>query len=308
MSVPKYNELFNPLLTALADGKIHPLKEIRSEVAESMHLSDEDLAERLPSGTNKYNDRINWANTYLKKAGLIRSPERAKIQITEEGEKLLSSGTIVTLDLLQSTYPEFSKFYIGSKKDSSFSNKKIPQQSVSSTMQNAEESPQETLERVYAAINDQLAEELLEEIMNQTPAFFENLVVDLMKSMGYGEGTTTRETISSDGGIDGIMYEDRLGFDLIYIQAKRWDPDKTVGRPVLQAFAGAMMGPPKVDKGLFITTAHFSKEAKQYADDQHIILIDGRRLSELMVEYDVGVTTQKTYRIKRIDSDYFSES
>ena len=259
MSVPKYDEFFTPVLKVLEDGKVHSLKEVRSEIAESMHLSEEDLAERLPSGANMYNVRTSWANTYLKKAGLIRSPKRGQMQITEEGKKLLDSGMTVTLDLLQSRYPEFSKFYVGSKKDSSDSNKKIPQQSVSPTVRDAEESPQETLERVYATINDQLAEDLLEEIMNQTPAFFENLVVDLMKSMGYGEGTTTRETISSDGGIDGIMYEDRLGFNLIYIQAKRWEPDKAVGRPALQAFAGAMMGPPKVDKGLFITTAHFPK-------------------------------------------------
>ena len=315
MSVPPFKEFLTPVLAALGDGEVHSFKDVKSEVAESMHLTEEDLAERVPSGNlTRFNNMINWARTYLKKAGLVIVPKRSYIQITEEGKKLLASGETITDELLISRYPEYAKFRGAAGKGSSKPDGEAPAQPAgpavpdSPVVEDVGETPQETMDRVYATINDQLAEDLLEEVMSQSPAFFENLVIDLLKSMGYGEGSTTREKISSDGGIDGIMHEDRLGFNLIYIQAKRWDPEKTVGRPVLQAFAGAMMGPPRVDKGLFITTAHFSKEAKQYADDQHIILIDGKRLSELMVEYDVGVTTQKTYRIKRIDSDYFSES
>ncbi len=142
--------------------------------------------------------------------------------------------------------------------------------------------------------------------MPQPPAFFENLVVDLMRSMNYGAGFVTKS--SGDGGIDGIIPEDRLGFSLIYIQAKRWDPKTTITKPEIQKFAGAMMGPPKVEKGLFITTAQFSQGARDFADAQHIILVDGQRLTELMIEYGLGVSVQSTYSIKRIDSDYFADN
>ena len=169
-----------------------------------------------------------------------------------------------------------------------------------------EETPQETFERVYQSINDALADDLLAMIMNQSPDFFEALVVDLMRAMGYGDGFVTKS--SNDGGIDGIIHEDKLGFNLIYIQAKRWKTDTTITKPEIQKFAGAMMGPPKVEKGLFITTAKFSPGARQFADAQHIILVDGQKLTELMIEYELGVSTQKTYKIKRIDSDYFSDN
>ena len=169
----------------------------------------------------------------------------------------------------------------------------------------AEETPQETFDRVYDTINGQLADELLTEIMAQSAVFFENLVVDLMKAMNYGDGFVTKS--SGGDGIDGIIHEDKLGFNLIYIQAKRWSAEKTIGKPEIQKFAGAMMGPPRIEKGLFITTARFSPGAKAYADAQHIILVDGRRLTELMIEYGLGVSTQKTYEIKRIDSDYFAD-
>ena len=171
-------------------------------------------------------------------------------------------------------------------------------------VEDTQETPQEALERAYALINDQLADDLLTEVLQQSPAFFEQLVVDLMKAMNYGEGFVTK--YSGDDGIDGIIHEDRLGFNLIYIQAKRWKPDITIGKPELQKFAGAMMGPPKVEKGLFITTAKFSPKAQEFANAQHIILVDGKRLTDLMIEYGVGVSTQKTYFIKRVDSDYFS--
>ena len=170
----------------------------------------------------------------------------------------------------------------------------------------AEETPQETFERVYKSISDALADDLLTEIMNQSSDFFESLVVNLMQAMGYGDGFVTKS--SNDGGIDGIIHEDRLGFNLIYIQAKRWKTDTTITKPEIQKFAGAMMGPPKIEKGLFITTAKFSPGAKQFADAQHIILVDGQKLAELMIEYELGVSTQKIYKIKRIDSDFFNEA
>ena len=217
--------------------------------------------------------------------------------ITERGKALLSSGEVITNALLEEKYPEFAEFR----------RKKTLDKVIDVTdAVLAEETPQEVLDRVYGTINEQLADDLLVEIMGQSAKFFEILVVDLMKAMNYGDGFVTK--LSGDDGIDGIVHEDKLGFNLIYIQAKRWNPNTTIGKPEIQKFAGAMMGPPKVEKGLFITTAKFSHGAKDYANAQHIILVDGKKLTELMIEHELGVSTQKSYRIKRIDTDYFADT
>ena len=306
MPIPKYYELYMPFLSAVMDGEVHTLKEIKSKVSNSLHLSEADLAERISSGQTVFDNRIGWSRTYLKKAGLISSPQRAHFVITEEGKHLFNSGEIITDDLLAERYPEFAAFkgiqpHVDPTENTLSSNPAADAESIEET-----ETPQETLERAYGLINDQLADDLLTEIMNQTPGFFENLVVDLMRGMGYGDGFVTKT--SGDEGIDGIIHEDKLGFNLIYIQAKRWNPETTIGRPEIQKFAGAMMGPPKVENGLFITTAHFSDAAQKYADAQHIILVDGKKLCELMIEYGIGVSTVKSYKIKRLDSDYFSDN
>lgn len=298
MGLPKYYELYSPFLSAINDDKIHTLKEIKNYIKNELNIKDNEISERLPSGNQTiYDNRISWTVTYLKKAGLIISPKRANFQITSEGKKLLESGVNITDKLLADKYPDFADFKDG---------KKIIENTSDYIGQDIVGTPQETFERVYKMINEQLADDLLTEIMNQSSMFFENLVVDLMKSMGYGDGFVTKA--SGDGGIDGIIHEDKLGFNLIYIQAKRWNPNTTIGKPEIQKFAGAMMGPPKVEKGLFITTAKYSQGAKEFADAQHIILIDGKKLTELMIEYNIGVSIQKTYSIKRIDSDYFSEN
>ena len=248
----------------------------------------------LPSGgMGVFVNRIGWARTYLKKAGLVDSPKRGYVQITEEGRRVLGADIAITNNYLM-RYPSFAEFQ----------NRTVPQDKPEE-VQEVSETPQETLDRVYKTINSELAEELLSEIMRQSPSFFETLVVDLMKAMGYGDGFVTKA--SGDDGIDGIIHEDKLGFNLIYIQAKRWNPSVSIGKPEIQKFAGAMMGPPKIEKGLFITTAHFSQGARDYGEAQHIILVDGQKLTKLMIEYGLGVATQKTYLIKRVDSDYFAE-
>lgn len=301
MSLPKYNELYSPFLAAIQDGMPHNISKVKDAIAEQLQLSVESLSEQLPSGTQTvFANRVGWAKTYLKKAGLIESPKRAFVSITSEGKKLLASGVEITDSYLMEKYPAFKDFKKGPSELS------LESQVVSSPLTASEETPQETFERVYKSINDALADDLLTEIMNQSSDFFESLVVDLMRAMGYGDGFVTKS--SNDGGIDGIIHEDKLGFNLIYIQAKRWKPDTTITKPEIQKFAGAMMGPPKVEKGLFITTAKFSPGARQFAEAQHIILVDGQKLTELMIEYELGVTTQKTYKIKRIDSDYFSDN
>lgn len=297
MSLPKYNELYRPILSALSSGEMRSLNEIKSEVASSLKISEEALSERLPSGNQPiFDNRVGWARSYLKKAGLIEAPQRSYLQITEEGRKLYASGVTITNALLANKYPAFAEF-VGKKKEEA--------EAAAAEQKDEEETPQETFERVFKSINDQLADDLLTELMNQSPDFFESLVVDLMRAMGYGDGFVTKH--SNDGGIDGVIHEDKLGFNLIYIQAKRWNPDTTIGKPEIQKFAGAMMGPPRIEKGLFITTAKFSQGAKSFADAQHIILVDGQKLTELMIEYELGVATQKAYKIKRIDTDYFSD-
>lgn len=295
MSLPKYSELYLPFLTTIQDGAVHSVKEVRDRLASSLHLSEDDLSQLISSNHQSvWASRFGWANTYLKKAGLVIAPKAGHCQITDEGKRLLNSGVDITNHYLAEHYPAFEAFVKGKKN--------IPPDAP--IPPDASETPPETLERVYSIINEQLADELLTAIIGQTPSFFETLVVDLLKAMGYGDGFVTKAT--GDGGVDGIIHEDKLGFNLIYIQAKRWNKDSVIGKPEIQKFAGAMMGPPKVEKGLFITTAKFSQGAMDFAKAQHIILVDGEKLTELMIEYNLGVSAQKTYQIKRIDSDYFS--
>ncbi len=303
MAIPKYNELYRLVLLSLQDGGTHSMKEVRDFIISTLHLTEQDLAETLPSNPKSsiFSGRVGWAKTYLLKAQMIDSPQRGHIFITPSGKALLESGISITNTVLAQKCPEFLDFY--RRKNSGSDSITLAPDEVQAEVP---ETPQETFDRVYAIINEQLADDLLAEVLNQTPAFFEQLVVDLMKAMNYGEGFVTK--YSGDDGIDGIIHEDQLGFNLIYIQAKRWKPDVTIGKPELQKFAGAMMGPPRVEKGLFITTAKFSPKARDFANAQHIILVDGKRLTELMIEYGVGVSTQKAYLIKRVDSDYFSDN
>lgn len=303
MAIPKYNELYRLVLLSLQDGGTHSMKEVRDFIISTLHLTEQDLAETLPSNpkSSVFSGRVGWAKTYLLKAQMIDSPQRGHIFITPSGKALLESGISITNTVLAQKCPEFLDFY--RRKNSGSDSITLAPDEVQAE---APETPQETFDRVYAIINEQLADDFLAEVLNQTPAFFEQLVVDLMKAMNYGEGFVTK--YSGDDGIDGIIHEDQLGFNLIYIQAKRWKPDVTIGKPELQKFAGAMMGPPRVEKGLFITTAKFSPKARDFANAQHIILVDGKRLTELMIEYGVGVSTQKAYLIKRVDSDYFSDN
>lgn len=303
MAIPKYNELYRLVLLSLQDGGTHSMKEVRDFIISTLHLTEQDLAETLPSNpkSSVFSGRVGWAKTYLLKAQMIDSPQRGHIFITPSGKLCMESGISITNTVLAQKCPEFLDFY--RRKNSGSDSITLAPDEVQAE---APETPQETFDRVYAIINEQLADDLLAEVLNQTPAFFEQLVVDLMKAMNYGEGFVTK--YSGDDGIDGIIHEDQLGFNLIYIQAKRWKPDVTIGKPELQKFAGAMMGPPRVEKGLFITTAKFSPKARDFANAQHIILVDGKRLTELMIEYGVGVSTQKAYLIKRVDSDYFSDN
>lgn len=306
MAVPKFFEFFPVVLQILLDKSEKSVKQIREEAILSLHVSEEDCKELLPSGRQRTVDnRVNWAITYLKNAGLIVAVRRGIYIITPEGKKAYAdAGMSLDLSYLE-RYESFRAFH-GSSIDKPIgtTNSEIP----------VEDTPLDMFERAFSQINAALAEDLLSAVMEHSPSFFEQLVVDLLLKMGYGSSIDSSGFVvgqSGDEGIDGIIREDKLGFSSIYIQAKRWDPaSMTVGRPEIQKFVGALAGQ-GASKGLFITTAQFTKEAINYARKQlavRIVLVDGHQLTRLMIEYGIGVSIQSVYTIKRIDSDYFNDS
>lgn len=302
MAVPDFQSFFKPLLEMAADGKEHSMKEARELIARNMNLSEEDMKELLPSGAQtKYDNRIAWAKSYFVQAKVLESPRRAYFRITDRGFDLLKKGyeRIDVKSLNQ--YPEFVEFHTMKAAASTEIN------SEQATLQL--ETPEETLQKAYQNIRGDLAAEILEKIKGNSPQFFERLVVDIMVSLGYGGSRVDAgKSIgqSGDEGIDGIIKEDRLGLDVIYLQAKRWDG--TVGRPEIQKFVGALHGK-RAKKGVFITAGRFSDDAIRYVEsiDPKVILIDGRTLCELMIDYNLGTATTAKYEIKRMDTDYFTE-
>jgi restriction system protein len=301
MAVPDFQSFFKPLLEIASDGKEHSIKEAREHIAISMNLTDDDLKELLPSGTQtKFDNRIAWAKSYFVQAKVLESPRRAFFRITKRGQELLSDGHSRIDVKLLNQYPEFVEFRTINTSSATAEG----QQDTSPI-----ETPEETLQKAYQNIRGDLAAEILEKIKANSPRFFEQLVVDIMVSLGYGGSRSDAgKSIgqSGDEGIDGIIKEDRLGLDVIYLQAKRWDG--TVGRPEIQKFVGALHGK-RAKKGVFITTGRFSEDATKYVEsiDPKVILIDGKTLSELMIDYGLGTSTTASYEIKRIDSDYFTE-
>lgn len=297
MAVPDFQSFFKPLLDIAADGKEHSIQEARDVIAARMKLSETDMKERLPSGIQtKFDNRVAWAKSYLIQAKVLDASRRAHFMITERGVALHQKG-LQKIDVkVLNQYPEFQEFHKAknAKDDETTSH---------------HETPEESLQKAYESIRSDLAGQILEKVKTNSPAFFEKLVVDLMVSMGYGGSRADAgESIggSGDEGVDGIIKEDRLGLDVVYLQAKRWEG--TVGRPEVQKFVGALHGK-RAKKGVFITTGKFSDDAKKYVDtiDPKVILIDGRRLAELMIDFSLGTTTSGSYEIKRLDSDYYSE-
>lgn len=300
MAVPKYYEMYKSFLKVLIDGKIHSMQEEKQQVISDFNLSEEQTTELLPSGRQSiFDNRIGWCRTYLKKAGLIESPSRGQYRITDSGIKVYNENEVVN-DYVLRQFPAFLKF----KGEDNHKDKEVIES------KSDEETPQETLDRVFKELNLSLANELLAEICKMDPYRFETLVVELLIKMGYGRlqyGSQATKK-SGDEGIDGIVTADKLGFDSIYIQAKRFK-DNTVGRPDIQKFVGALAGQ-GAQKGIFITTSSYTKEAIEFVEknlNYKIVLIDGTRLAELMIEYELGVSTQYTYHVKQIDSDYFLE-
>lgn len=298
MAIPKYDELMKPLLEAVSDGNQYTMKSLEKILASKENLTDEELAEMLPSGRQTvFKNRVGWAKTYLKKAGLIDSPARATIVITNVGRKVLSDNPEKIDNKYLDQFPAFHSFMSAS----------IPADTASLTMGNSDLTPDDQLEDAYKKINNSLADDLLGEVMKINPYTFEKLVVDLLSKMGYGaiEYGSHATVASGDDGIDGVIMEDKLDFNLIYMQAKEWALDRVVGQPEIQSFVGAIAG--KHGDGLFVTTARFSQKAKDYAAQHHIILIDGEKLAKLMIEYNFCVSVKKTFEVKEIDTDAINE-
>jgi restriction system protein len=302
MAIPDYQTIMLPLLKFAGDNQEHSLRDAVDYLAGEFELSEEELKEMLPSGTQRlFNNRVAWALTYIRKAVLVESPKRGIFKITDRGQQVLSQGLEKIDSKFLNQFPEFVEFKSIKKKPA--------EKAVIPTKEIDDTNPEETLEAAYQELHDELASELLQTVKQCAPDFFERLVIDVMIKMGYGGSRKEAgQAIGkvSDGGIDGIIKEDKLGLDIIYIQAKRWEG--TVGRPEIQKFAGALQGQ-RARKGIFITTSNFTKDALDYVEniDTKIILIDGQRLAELMIAYNVGANTTAIYEVKKIDSDYFIE-
>lgn len=303
MSIPDFQSIMLPLLEYLQDGKEHSSREMNQALADHFQLTQEDKEQLLPSGSQKvFTNRLAWAKAHLKMAGLLHAPKRGIAVITERGVDVLRQNPgHIDLKLLKQ-FPEYQE-----KVGSGSSNRS---DSNSSAAPAASQTPQETLEAAYQILRQELSAELLSQIKAGSPGSFEQIVVDLLLAMGYG-GTLqdAGQSLgkSGDEGLDGIIKEDRLGLDVIYIQAKKWE--NPVSRPEIQKFAGALQGK-RARKGVFITTSSFSQGARDYAAsiESKIVLIDGRELAELMIDYGVGVSTGRVYEVKRIDYDYFEEA
>ncbi|HCU22424.1 MAG TPA: restriction endonuclease [Candidatus Atribacteria bacterium] len=303
--IPDYQSLMLPLLKLISDKKEYKYRELIENLALEFQLTDDERKELLASGNQPiFDNRVGWAKTYLKKAGLIYSPSRATFVITELGLQVLRKN----LERIDAKYlrqfPSFLEFLHPDKNEVESEEAVISQETLSRT-------PEENLDKAYQQLRKSLASELLNRVIDLSPAFFERLVIDLLVKMGYGGSIKDAGKAigrSGDEGIDGTIKEDKLGLDIIYVQAKRWKPGNVVGRPEIHKFVGALAGQ-GAKKGIFITTSSFTKDAVDYTpkNETKIVLIDGERLAQHMIDYNIGCSVQQIYELKRIDSDYFDE-
>ncbi len=308
MTVPDYQSVMLPLLQfAARKGTEISTSEAVEVLANEFRLTENDLKEMLPSGIQPtFVNRVGWASTYMKKAELLESTRRGFYQITARGIELIKKQPKVINVRLLKQYPEFLAFQKlkGTRRGEKDNDSTGPSDLSTAT-------PSEALEAAYENLRDELADELLGKLKKISPAFFERVVIELLVKMGYG-GTRADagKAIgrSGDGGIDGIIKEDKLGLDVVYIQAKRWDSNP-VGRPDVMQFAGALQAQ-RANKGIFITTSRFTDDARNYVSQigSKIVLIDGEQLTGLMIEHDIGVSTVSLYPVKKVDSDYFDEN
>lgn len=307
MAIPDFQSIMRPLLAVLADGSDKTVQTIRDTLAVQFELTEEELEQRLPSGRDRtYRNRVGWALTHLKGAAVIESPRRGVYRITERGRELLASiPETERVDVRAlSAYEEYQQFR--SQGDEGATTTTAGTATVEPDATSAG-TPTERIEAAWRELRAALAADVLDRVREQSPEFFEQVVLDVLQAMGYGgAGGESPERLgrTGDGGVDGVIREDKLGLDLIYVQAKRWT--NTVGRPEIQQFVGALNGQ-RASKGVFITTSTFSGDAIAYADavNPRVILVNGKQLAELMIDHNVGVSIETTYRIRRVDVDYF---
>jgi len=303
--IPDYQSLMLPIMKLVSDGQEHKYRDLIEKLAFEFQVTDEERKELLASGNQAiFDNRVGWAKTYLKKAGLLDSPKRATFVITDLGRQTLAKKPERIDAKYLRQFPAFLEFQNVSRNDNE------AEEEITTVNVN-EQTPEESLDKAYQRIRKALASELLNKVIDLSPTFFERLVVELLVKMGYGGSIKDAGKAigkSGDEGIDGTIKEDKLGLDIIYIQAKRWRQGNIVGRPELHKFVGALAGQ-GAKKGIFITTSNFTKEAKEYTpkNETKIVLIDGEQLAQLMIDYNLGCTTHQIYQLKKIDSDYFGE-
>jgi restriction system protein len=306
MPIPDYQTLMLPVLRAVNDGQEHRFRNVVEKLADEYQLTDEERNTLIPSGGPLFANRVGWARTYLKQAGMVESKKRGYFNVTARGQALLAKNPTRIDNGTLSQYPEFATFR--QKKGTEAQTAATSNSSPASDVPEIDGStPEESFAQAYQRLRSNLETELLDQVKSSTPSFFERLVIDLLVAMGYGGSRQDAGSVigrSGDGGIDGTIKEDKLGLDVIYVQAKKWEG--TVGRPEIQKFAGALQGQ-RANKGVFITTSSFTREAKDFASSitSKIILVDGEQLVQLMVDHNVGVSTVSTFHVKKIDSDYF---
>jgi restriction system protein len=304
MPIPQFHEICLPLLRRVADGNDWTLAALRGPVADDFGLTEAERAELLPSGTqSRFVNRLCWSKIHLERAGLLTRVRRGVFTISDVGRSVLAENP-ATIDVaFLDRYEPYREFRHRRTTDDDTGGQPEPPPETSN------ETPEAVLERAHQTLNDELAAELLDEIADHTPAFFEKVVLDLMKAMGYGgwgDASGRLTSAGADEGIDGIIHEDRLGLDAIYLQAKRWQGP--VGRPEIHKFVGALYGR-RARKGVFVTTSTFTREAVDYAAqiDTKVVLVDGRTLARLMILHNVGCAPAQTFVVKKLDSDYFLE-
>lgn len=313
MAIPKYDEIMLPLLNALSDGQSHIKRELTEKMADYLNLTAQEREQMLPSTRVTYiKHRTGWAGFGLRKAGLATNPVEGTLQITDEGRKFLAtnpSGRLTRSVLMQ--FEPYRQFRAEMKERAAAAAKKAGSiAQVVPELGDDQTTPGERIESAFAELRETLITDLRAKLANIDPFHFEQVVLDLLVAMGYGGSRREAAAVTQkvgDEGIDGVINEDRLGLDVIYVQAKRWKGN--VGRPEIQSFVGALAGK-KANKGIFITTSSFHDNASEYAAGLHnkVILIDGRRLAELMIEHGIGVAEEHAYSVKKIDSDYFEEA
>jgi restriction system protein len=312
MKIPDYQSLMLPLLEALGDGREHLVRDVRENIAAKLGLGTAEREALLPSGKQPvFDNRLGWTKTYLAKAGLVSSVRRGVYQLTDRGRSVLASKPTRVDDAYLAQFPEFEEFRRKTENDGEDSETPSKVDGSATVVAQAAPSatPQESLDAAYHQLRRAVETELLAAVRGASFRFFERLVVELLVKMGYGGSLKDAGKAigrSGDDGLDGIIKEDHLGLDAIYIQAKRWE--RTVGRPEVQAFAGSLEGV-RGRKGVFITTSTFSSDAREYVSriEKKIVLVDGQQLASLMTDFGIGVTPVSTYEVKRVDGDYFSE-